>query len=68
MPPVGSSSLPGMGGSGTHADTYKEDGATRSERGREREPVMHLDTRWFISRSLFVLIDRKWIAEGQTVT
>lgn len=35
---------------------------------RTGQSGQHLDTRWFISRSLFVLADRKWIAEGQTVT
>lgn len=63
----GSSSFPWVRVSGT--DTLKRMELTGvRERERERELVMHLDTRWFISRSLFVLTDRKWITEGYTVT
>lgn len=37
------------------------------ESEREKGGGVHLDTRWLISRSIFVLIDRKWITEDQTV-
>lgn len=51
---------------GGHERERESEGKEEGE--GEREVVMHLDTRWFISRFLFVLSDRKQIAEDQSVT